>query len=76
MSPPAACSRAAGERPRAFGQLGADALAGFLAPGDPNHREIAGQQAAVKQAIDRRYELAAREVARCAEDHERERVWG
>ena len=62
---------------RIASELG-DGLAHFLAPrlcralgsGDSDNREVLGQKAAVFERVEGRNQLAMREIARRAEDHE------
>ena len=47
-----------------------------LAPGDADQKEALGQRAVVRQVVDRGQQLALRQVARPAEDHEARRRRG
>jgi hypothetical protein len=50
--------------------LGAELLIGLLAAGEANDGEAAGQKAPAGEVVERWHELARRQVARGAEDHD------
>ena len=66
-------------RPRVLGDrlahLLAEALvASVVAAPDADHAEAGGQQPAQREVVERRHELAVRQVAGASEDHERARA--
>ena len=66
--------RQSDELPETVAELLAEALVAKRRTRDADDRKARGQALAVRQGMERRQQLPAREIARCAEDNERRRT--